>query len=452
MRSKRRVAVSPSPLSAAPAATHSREAPGGFSRAELLFDLLLDVVERYEPKVAAVLRGDLTTSGMPPELLARTLQAQGIWFQLLSIAEQNRDMRNRREVERERGYDQLRGTFANVFAAAAAEGITASEVRQAMSDLKVRPVITAHPTEAKRVTVLERHRRIYLRLLDLESPRWTERERQELIEALGEEIELLWLTGELKLQKPTVEQEVAWGLYFFNENLFDVVPQLLAKVARAFAKQFPGEAFEVPSFFQFGSWIGGDRDGNPYVTSEVTRRTLWETRLASLRRYRARLLELVRNLSIEDHALDLPESFHSAVAATIQALPDGELLASRNRGEIFRQFLCCILARIDVTILHAERGEPAPETLGYINADRLMDDIDLMRNALAAGGAQRLADALLLPLRREVGVFRFSTVRLDVRESSMRINQTLAAMFRLRNDGAEPPAADSAEWKQWLIA
>jgi phosphoenolpyruvate carboxylase len=163
-------------------------------------------------------------------------------------------------------------------------------------------------------------------------------------------------------------------------------------------------------------------------------------------------MELVRNLSIEDHALNLPEAFHSAVAATIQALPDGEALVSRNRGEIFRQFLCCMAARIDVTIRHAELGEPAPENLGYSNADRLMDDIDLMRNALAAGGAQRLADALLLPLRREVGVFRFSTVRLDVRESSMRINQTLAAMYSLRNGGAQPPAADSAQWKQWLLA
>jgi len=452
LRAKRSVVVSVPPLRLDPAPAHSREAPGNFSRSALLFDLLVAVVERYAPEVAAVLREERTSAEMPAALLARALQAQGIWFQLLAIAEQNRDMRNRREVERERGYEQLRGTFANVFASAAAAGITGAEIREALAGIRVRPVITAHPTEAKRVTVLERHRRIYLRLLDLESPRWTDRERQELIHAIGDEIELLWLTGELKLAKPTVAQEVAWGLYFFNENLFEVVPQLFAKVESAFARHFPDEPFEVPLFFQFGSWIGGDRDGNPYVTSEVTQRTLWETRLASLRRYRTRLLELVRNLSIEDHALDLPESFHSAVAATIQALPDGELLASRNRGEIFRQFLCCILARIDVTILHAERGEPAPETLGYINADRLMDDIDLMRNALAAGGAQRLADALLLPLRREVGVFRFSTVRLDVRESSMRINQTLAAMYSLRNGGAQPPSPDSAQWKQWLLA
>jgi phosphoenolpyruvate carboxylase len=414
--------------------------------------LLVAVVQRFAPEAAAVLREERSSADMPAALLARALQAQGIWFQLLAIAEQNRDMRNRREVERERGYEQLRGTFANVFASAAAAGVSGAEIREALAGIRVRPVITAHPTEAKRVTVLERHRRIYLRLLDLESPRWTDRERQELIQSIRDEIELLWLTGELKLAKPTVAQEVAWGLYFFNENLFDAVPQLFAKVESAFAKHFPDEPLEVPLFFQFGSWIGGDRDGNPYVTSEVTRRTLWETRLASLRRYRTRLVELVRILSIEDHALNLPEEFRSAVAATIESLPDGELLAARNRGEIFRQFLCCMLARIDVTIRHAERAEPAPETTGYSNADRLMDDIDLMRNALAAGGAQRLADALLLPLRREVGVFRFSTVRLDVRESSMRINETLAAMFALRNGGAEPPPADSAQWKKWLLA
>ncbi len=370
------------PAGPADPAAPSREPPGNFSRAALLFDLLVGVVQRYEPPVAAVLREEQTTEGMSAVLLARTLQAQGIWFQLLAIAEQNRDMRNRREVERERGYEQLRGTFAAVFASAAAEGITGAEVHQALSGLRVRPVITAHPTEAKRVTVLERHRRIYLRLLDLESPRWTERERQELIHATGDEIELLWLTGELKLSKPTIAQEVAWGLYFFNENLFDVVPQMLAKIESAFANQFPGEPIDVPLFFQFGSWIGGDRDGNPYVTSEVTRRTLWDTRLASLRRYRIRLLDLARNLSIEDHALALPDSFRNVVVEAIHAAPDGETLAARNRGEIFRQFLCCMLARIDITIGHAEREQPAPEHTGYRNADRLMDDIDLMRNAL----------------------------------------------------------------------
>jgi phosphoenolpyruvate carboxylase len=431
-------------------AVSARETPDNFSRAALLFDLLAGVVQRHAPQIIAVLRGERATADMPVALHATALRAQGIWFQLLAIAEQNRDMRNRREVERERGYEQLRGTFASVFAAAAAEGITSQEIRAAISSLRVRPVITAHPTEAKRVTVMERHRRIYLKLLELESPRWTDRERSELIQALGDEIELLWLTGELKLEKPTVAQEVAWGVYFFDENLFDVVPQMLAKAENAFSKHFPGETLEVPQLFQFGSWIGGDRDGNPYVTSEVTWQTLWQTRLAALRRYRSRILDLLRNLSIEDQALELPDSFREAVADAIRAVPRGQSRAARNRGEIFRQFLGCMLARIEVTIVHAEHEEPTPPGSGYPNADRLIEDIDLVRDALAGAGAGRLADALLLPLRREVGVFRFCTVRLDVRENSMRINQTLAAMYRARHPGTEAPTAESPEWTQWL--
>jgi phosphoenolpyruvate carboxylase len=427
-------------------------AGGNFSRAELLFDLLVEVVTRYEPEVAAVLREERDTAGMPAVLLARTLQAQGIWFQLLAIAEQNRDMRHRRERERELGYEELRGTFAGVFATAAREGISAAEIRAVLSSLRVRPVITAHPTEAKRVTVMERHRRIYLKLLELESPRWTDRERDELIQALRDEIELLWLTGELKLEKPTVEQEVAWGLYFFNENLFDVVPQMLAKVQSAFARQFPGEPLEVPMFFQFGSWIGGDRDGNPYVTSEVTRRTLWQTRLTSLERYRARLLELVRAMSIEDHSLPLPDWFHKAVKEALQSLPDGEARAARNRGEIFRQFIGCMLSRIETTLEHALAERPAPRDTGYAHADALIEDVDLMRDALQASGAGRMAEALLLPLRREVGTFRFCTVRLDVRENSMRVNQTLAALYRARHGGADAPAPYSDEWRHWLKA
>lgn len=425
--------------------------PGGnFSRAELLFDLLVDVVSRYEPEVAAVLREERDTAGMPAVLLARTLQAQGIWFQLLAIAEQNRDMRNRREIERERGYEQLRGTFAGVFATAAREGISGAEVREVLNSLRVRPVITAHPTEAKRVTVMERHRRIYLKLLELESPRWTDRERDELVQGLCDEIELLWLTGELKLEKPTVSQEVAWGLYFFNENLFDVVPQMLARVQSAFSRQFPGEWIEVPIFFQFGSWIGGDRDGNPYVTSEVTRRTLWQTRRASLERYRERLSDLVRVMSIEDHALPLPDSFRAAVAEAIRTLPDGEARAARNRGEVFRQFIGCMLSRIETTIEHTIEERPAPQGTGYRHADALIEDLDLMRDALRIAGAERIADAHLLPLRREVETFRFCTVRLDVRENSMRVNQTLAALYRSRHGGSEPPAPGSEEWKRWL--
>jgi phosphoenolpyruvate carboxylase len=143
-------------------ATSAKEA------ADVLFRLLLDVARRHQPEIEPVLRGVGNISDFTPELMARTLQAQGIWFQLLSIAEQNAAMRRRRHIERTRGRENLRGTFANVLAEAARSGIGAEEIQKLLAGLRIRPVITAHPTESKRVTVLEKYRRIYLLLQRIE--------------------------------------------------------------------------------------------------------------------------------------------------------------------------------------------------------------------------------------------------------------------------------------------
>ena len=420
----------------------SIESADTLGRSELLRAALLEVVERHEPDVARALRGEAPQRGMSTALLARTIQAQAIWFQLLAIAEQNRDMRRRREVERQRGHAEVLGTFAHVFRLAADQGLAPAQVREALVQLRVRPVITAHPTEARRVTVLERHRRIYLKLYELESPRWTARERDDLQRAVRDEIELLWLTGELKLDKPTVDQEVEWGLYFFDENLFDVVPALYTRIEQAWAKQFPGEALELPCVFGFGSWIGGDRDGNPFVTSEVTARTLCRLRRAALERYVARLTDLARNLSVSERALPLPEGFRAAVAAALAASGQGDALAARNPGERFRQFIGCMKLKLAAML----DGRP-----GYASADALIADLVLMRDALAEAGAAPLAQSFVVPLEREVRCFRFATARLDIRENSQRIHATLAEVWRRLRPGAEPPAPDSAAWKDWLL-
>ncbi|MGZ8392670.1 MAG: phosphoenolpyruvate carboxylase, partial [Gemmatimonadales bacterium] len=428
---------------------------------ELLSALLLDLVRERQPEVESVLRGERLPSSLSPELLARTLQVQGIWFQLLSIAEQNAAMRRRRQIEIERGYDQLRGTFAQVISSAAASGVKSLEIRELLEVLRIRPVITAHPTEARRVTVLEKHRRIYRRLVDLESPRWTPRERQALIDGLRNEIELLWTTGELRLAKPTVPQEVFWGLHFFNETLFEAVPDLLDKLERALAHAYPDEQFKVPPFFQFGSWVGGDRDGNPFVTNEVTRSTILENRLTGLRRYRRRLSELVRALSITERAVPVPETFRQALARELAATGAGEEIAARNPGEIFRQYLACMGRRLDLMITASERGQTSPDPAGYASAEALIADLRRMEDALQAGGSASLASSLVRPVRREVESFRFSTVRLDARENTTKLNAALADLWRTggRADGrtegradAVAPDQSSDEWRQWIAA
>jgi phosphoenolpyruvate carboxylase len=452
---------SPDPA-AASAAAYANEV------VELLSGLLLSLVRERQPEVESVLRGERTATELTPELLARTLQVQGLWFQLLSIAEQNAAMRRRRQIEAERGYDQLRGTFAQVISGAAAAGVRGDEIRELLEVLRVRPVITAHPTEAKRVTVLEKHRRLYRRLVDLESPRWTPRERQALIQGLQDEIELLWNTGELRLAKPTVPQEVFWGLHFFNETLFDAVPDLLEKLERALAHAYPGESFRVPPFFQFGSWIGGDRDGNPFVTNDVTRGTLLENRLTVLRRYRRRLSDLLRALSITERAMPVSAAFRTALQRELAATGDGEGIASRNPGEVFRQYLVCMARRVDAMITAAEQGSVASGSTGYASADALAGDLKLIEDALCGAGSTSLAATLVRPVRREAESFRFSTVRLDVRENTTRLNGALADLWREQpggraagqRDGRSSGQADSHNvpdqqseaWRQWLVA
>jgi phosphoenolpyruvate carboxylase len=418
--------------------------------AGLLYGCFLDVIRTHHPELEPVLQGAPVDATASPELVARAIQTQGMWFQLLAIAEQNAAMRQRRQSEVERGYEHLRGTFAQVVSAAARSGVAADEVRSVVANLRVRPVITAHPTEAKRVTVLEKHRRIYRRLVDLEAPRWTPRERAALVENLRTEIELLWLTGELRLEKPTVDQELAWGLYFVNENLFDVVPELVAKLERALRQAYPAAAFDVPPFFQFGSWIGGDRDGNPFVTNDVTRRTLFDNRVASLRRYRQRLADLLRALSPTEHAAPLAQAFREALARQLAASGDADQIRQRNPGEGFRQYVSCMLRRLDVTLKTAEHHEFALAPPAYATADELSGDLRTLEDGLAAARCGRAADLLVRPLRREVEAFRFSTFRLDVRDNAPRLHGALRALWSARHAG-EPPAPGSSAWRQWLL-
>lgn len=420
----------------------------------LLFDLLIEVAARHEPGVVPQLKGSASVAEFSPALLARSLQAQGMWFQLLSIAEQNAAMRRRRETENALGYERVRGTFAQLIADAARSGIGAERMREILQGLRIRPVITAHPTEAKRVTVLERHRRIYRGLMDLESPRWTRREREGLIQKLRNEVELLWLTGELRLEKPTVAQEVAWGLHFFNETLFEAVPALGEKLEAALSKNFPGETFEVRSFFQFGAWMGGDRDGNPFVTNETTRQTLLANRAASVMRYRARIGELIRNLSIADSVVKSPPVLHEGLERLMQQVRDPDGIRARNVGEPFRQFLSCVLRKLDIMSATPKlrAGAGAAAAGGYATADELIADLRVLEQALAECQAPELAASLIRPLRREVETFRFCTVRLDCRENSTRTTQALQALWRVTGGSGEPPDVASIQWRDWVLA
>lgn len=417
----------------------------------LLTDLLLEVLKIRQPEIVAVLKGEVPPPTDNSDLLMRTLQARGIWFQLLNIAEENAGMRRRRLIETERGPTAVEGTFAFSIDEAARNGATAEEVQALINTARIRPTITAHPTEAKRVTVLEIHRRIYLILVQMESSRWTPREREDFVDQLRNEIDLLWMTGELRLEKPTVDMEVAWGLHFFNESLYDRAPELLRNLEEALARSYPGRQFNIPPFFKFGCWIGGDRDGNPFVTNDVTRRTLKRNQLAALKRYRRQLEELNRKLSIAHHAIQVPPNFAVRLNENLQRSNDGENIARRNPGEVFRQYVACIKKKLDATLSAAERDTTIHTAFAYFAPEEMVEDLRTVEDGLIAARCESVATQFVRPLRREVEIFGFRTVSLDLRQNTTVINRTLAAVFE-KLEGATAPEANTRQWKDWILS
>ena len=221
----------------------------------LLTEQLTKVIEHRNCDILPYFKGELLLPSDNSAMLLDTLQAWGIWFQLLNVAEENTAMRRRRLAEKEYGLANVPGTFASVFKQASELNISTDEIQNLLDNADICPTITAHPTEAKRVTVLEIHRRIYVLLYRIEASRWTQREREKLISSLRDEIDLLWLTGELRLEKPTVEQETIWGLHFFEQSLFKRVSETHERLKWALNLSYPGENFSIPPFFKFGSLL-----------------------------------------------------------------------------------------------------------------------------------------------------------------------------------------------------
>ena len=426
----------------AASASYAKEVVG------ILTDQLIQVIEQRHREILPYVRGELAIPPGDKDLLLGILQAWGIWFQLLNVAEENTGMRRRRMAEKEQGLENVPGTFANVFKQASESGVSAKEIQKLLDVAHIRPTLTAHPTEAKRVTVLEIHRRIYVLLYRLEGDRWTTREREKFIDALRNEIDLLWLTGELRLEKPSVPQEVVWGLHFFEQSLYERVPETHEKLKLALAQSYPDTDFSLQPFFQFGSWIGGDRDGNPFVTNEITKDTLLKNREMVLRHYIERTESLVEHLSVSSNNIILSKEFEDDLAAILDGIDELEHISERNPGEVFRQFLTCMLIKLRGTLESDEEGHY--NAIRYIDADEFIKHIKQLMFGLRQADCRQLARMYVMPLLQEAEAFRFRSVRLDLRENSTTTNNTLIAIYKAIHGHDTEPDLNSKEWREWL--
>ena len=432
------------------------EAAGYAARTtELLASLLLSVIKKREPELEPILLASDKLAAANDALLMRALQALGIWYQLLNIAEEIASQRRRRMIEHAEDPSAVPGTFANVLKAARSDRVQADQIQAVFDKALVAPVITAHPTEAKRVTVLEIHRRIYVILFELESDIWTQRERDHIVGRLTAEIELLWLTGELRFERPTVEDEVAWGLHFFNETLYLQLPLLMQKLRAGLASTYPDNTFELPPILRFGSWVGGDRDGNPGVGNRAIRDALYHYRLSAVRHYCKGLLILSERLSVAGSAVEIDPMFFTALARILDDSGMGAAVEQRNPGEVFRQFAACMLARMQSTRRAAEqRTRPATDAFAYRDADQFISDLRSLEDGLQRSGCGSLSQELLTPLIDAAAAFRFCTVSLDIRENSAVVAACLSDIWSLIQGKAVSrcPDRQSQVWYDWLVA
>ena len=415
----------------------------------MMRDQLRQVIKLREPKVLAIIDEPANAVEIPPDLVEHALQVIGIWLQLLNIAEENAAMRNRRQMENRSGPDQVPGSFSHAFALVAAANVSPEAVQRALDSVDVQPTITAHPTEAKRVSVLEIHRRIYLKLYELESPRWTPRERAALLKALRNEIDLLWLTGEIRLTKPTVQQEIHWGLHFFREALFDRTGSICDLLEAALQRHYPETPLRIRPPLKYSSWIGGDRDGNPFVTVDVTRYALQENRIAVVSKLDDRLSELAQLISISAQEAVIPADFIERLNRQISLTGDAaQSVRDRNELEPFRQFFTALRIRLAATFDGTRPGE------GFGNTAELTDELLGAEQALAQMQAISIASTLVRPLRWEIETFGFRSMSLDIRQNTTVINRVLQEIWRKLNplSAEAAPAPGSTAWADWISA
>ena len=380
----------------------------------LLWDQLFKVVQLRAPAVAHLLRSPNIVNQLADPDTGDFLQAVNIWFQLTKIADENSAVRERRQTEAQDGLEIVEGSFAQAMSKIKDEA--PENFLTAVSALSVGPTLTAHPTEAKRVTILEIHRRIYRLLVTLETHRWTPREREAHIDELRGEVDLLWLSGELRLERPSLSDEIEWGLQFFRDSLFDATPQLFEQFQTAVCATFGASGGAVRPFVKFHSWIGGDRDGNPNVTVEATRSAMARGRGAALDKHITELVDAARKISISSDIAKLTPSALKSLDNIVRGCTNSAAIKQRNPGEVFRQAISAIVERLRTV-------------LGYDHVSALVSDLSTIETALASIGASALSDRHIRPIRWRVEVFGFRTTSLDIRQNSTVTTEVLSEIW-----------------------
>jgi phosphoenolpyruvate carboxylase len=375
---------------------------------------------------------------LPVDRAILLTRAFAFYFELINLAETNHRKRRRIALQLSGAAGRQRGSLAGTLCEMRRVGISVDEAMDWLKRVLIVPVFTAHPTEAARRSVMVKRRRIgeYLAAIDrIPVPEQDLARLQELIRA---EITSLWQTDEVRSRRPTVYDEIKMGLDYYDVSIFATLPTLYREIAEALhaAYDLEIEPHELPLVIHFGSWIGGDRDGNPFVTPEVTREAIRLARGHLLLYYQRQLDTLIdlvtssaQQCPVSDALLERLKEYVAQVHT-----PESQVFGEQYEFEYYRRFIICLKARIQRTLELASQSSQGaqlpvmPFTLtqgqdklaqvlpAYCSVAEFLDDLEVLRDSLAAHEGLRIARTLVDPLILQVRTFGLHLHTLDIRQ------------------------------------
>jgi phosphoenolpyruvate carboxylase len=377
---------------------------------------------------------------LPVERAILLTRAFAFYFELINLAETNHRKRRRIALQLSGETGRQRGSLAGTLCEMRRVGISAAEAMDWLKRILIVPVFTAHPTEVARRSVMFKRRRIGEFLATLDRIPVPEQDLARLEESIRAEITSLWQTDEVRSRRPTVYDEIKMGLDYYDVSIFATLPSLFREVSEALhaAYGLQIEAHMLPQLLRFGSWIGGDRDGNPFVTPEVTREAIQLARGHLLLYYQGRLDEIIDLLTTSAQQRPVSAALRQRLEAYVAQVhtPESQVFGAQYEFEYYRRFIICVKARIHRTLEQTGKlpGSSAPAlpvmpfTLAqgqaklaqvlpaYCSVDEFLDDLETLRASLAENAGLRIARTLIDPLILQVRTFGLHLHTLDIRQ------------------------------------
>jgi phosphoenolpyruvate carboxylase len=355
----------------------------------------------------------------------RLARAFAFYFELINLAETNH--RKRRRLSLQLSGEAQRGSLRGTLRAMRAAGISGEAAVEWLRSICIIPVFTAHPTEVARRVVMFKRRRIADLLEQLDRIPLSDEQLEQYEESLIAEITALWETDEVRTRRPTVGDEVKMGLDYYDASIYATLPGLYTEVAAAFEAEYGVclSPAELPVLLSFGSWIGGDRDGNPFVTPQVTREALQMAREHLLAHYQQQLqliLDLLTSSAQQAPvSVELEQRLHNYLDSLNTT--GQQAFGERYEYESYRRFLSCIrvrLAGVGDSLSDAYPPVALDATLAglpaYKSAQEFLDDLQIVHASLVENRGPRLANALIDPLLLEVRTYGLHLQTLDIRQ------------------------------------